>query len=188
MSRVVVLLAVLWLLVFAGSARADGRLEAGVATVDTTYHVGSSAGQYAPTRDGGYGDYDPHVQQGKNQASYGIQSRLSARAIVVREAGGAKHAILKTDLYIPQDLLWRRVAHLLEQGDSGIGRQNLTMSVSHNHSSPYYSSTAWGAWAFQDVFDIRFYETIARRFAGAVEQAEAKTVPVRISARTGTLD
>ena len=93
------------------SADAQGRLEAGVATVDTTYHVGSSAGQYASTRDGGVGDYDPHVQQGKNQASYGIQSRLTARAIVVREAGGQKHAILKTDLYIPQDMLWRRVAH-----------------------------------------------------------------------------
>ena len=71
---------------------------------------------------------------------------------------------------------------------SGIGRQNLTMAVSHNHSSPYYSSTAWGAWAFQDVFDIRFYETMARRFADAVEQADAQTVPVRVSARTGTLD
>jgi hypothetical protein len=52
----------------------------------------------------------------------------------------------------------------------------------------YYSSTAWGAWAFQDVFDIRFYETMARRFADAVEQAAERTVPVRVSARTGTLD
>ena len=62
------------------------------------------------------------------------------------------------------------------------------MAVSHNHSSPYYSSTAWGAWAFQDVFDIRFYETMAQRFADAVEQADEKTVPVRVSARTGKLD
>jgi hypothetical protein len=172
----------------ATAATDGGRLEAGVAVVDTTYHVGSSAGQYATTRDSGYGDHDPHFQQGKNQASYGIQSRLTARAIVVRQAGGEKLALLKTELYIPQDLLWRRVAHLLEQRGIGIGRHNLTMSVSHNHSSPYYSSTAWGAWAFQDVLDIRFYETMARRFADAVEQADERLVPVRVSARTGRID
>jgi hypothetical protein len=165
-----------------------GRLEAGVATVDTTYHVGSSAGQYASTRDGGPGEYDPHFQQGKNQASYGIQSRLTARAIVVRQAGGQKLALVKTDLYIPQDLLWRRVAHLLEAEGIGIGRRNLTMTVSHNHSSPYYSSTAWGAWAFQDVLDVRFYETIARRIARSVIEADERLVPVRVSARTGRID
>ena len=39
------------------------------------------------------------------------------------------------------------------------------MAVSHNHSSPFYSSTAWGVWTFQDVFDIRFYSYYAERMA-----------------------
>src|SRR4051812_13110679 len=51
------------------AAEASGAgVEAGAATLDGTYHVGSSAGQYASTRDGGYGDVDPHLQQVKNQA------------------------------------------------------------------------------------------------------------------------
>src|SRR5215213_2844909 len=91
-------------MVFPATASA-GQLEAGTASLDATYHVGSSAGQYASTRDGGYGDFDPHFQQGKNQASYGIQSRLSVRAVVVQADGGDKFALVKTDLYIPQDML-----------------------------------------------------------------------------------
>ena len=34
-----------------------------------------------------------------------------------------------------------------------------------------YSSTSWGVWAFQDVFDIRFFEYLAHRMATAVEEA-----------------
>ena len=53
----------------------------------------------------------------------------------------------------------------------GITRANLTMAVTHDHSSPYYSSTSWGAWAFQDVYDVRFFDYYAKRMAEAVEQA-----------------
>ena len=78
------------------------------------------------------------------RASYGIQSRLQVRALVVEGADGKRIALVKNDLYIPQDLLWRRTAQLLEAGDSGIARANLTMASTHNHSSPYYSSTVVG--------------------------------------------
>src|SRR5690349_17113533 len=57
------------------SAKSSANVQAGAAILDGTYHVGNSAGQYASTRDGGYGDVDPHLQQVKNQASYGVQSR-----------------------------------------------------------------------------------------------------------------
>ena len=49
------------------------------------------------------------------------------------------------------------------------------MAATHNHSSPMYSSTSWGVWAFQDVFDIRFYEYMARQMADAVEEAGRPT-------------
>ena len=55
--------------------------------------------------------------------SYGIQSRLSARALVVEGPDGERVAIVKNDLYIPQDLLYRRAAQILEAGDSGITRE-----------------------------------------------------------------
>src|SRR4029079_18972769 len=88
-------------------------VQAGAAVLDGTYHVGNSAGQYASTRDGGYGDVDPHLQQVKNQASYGVQSRENVRALVVKGTDGNLVAMVSDDHYIPQDALWRRTAQIL---------------------------------------------------------------------------
>ena len=158
-------------------------MRAGAAAVDATWHVGASAGQYAS--DGtplGEGGVDPGMHSTRRAPSYGVQSRLSARAIVVEGSDGKRWAIVKQDLYIPQDLLWRRTAQILAAGDSGINETNLTMSATHDHSSPYYSSPSWGVWAFQDVFDLRFYDYYAHRLADAVEQASKNLEPVRVSA------
>jgi len=89
-------------------------VQAGAAILDGTYHVGNSAGQYASTRDGGYGDVDPHVEQAKNQASYGVESRESVRALVVKGSDGKLMAMVSDDHYIPQDALWRRTAQILD--------------------------------------------------------------------------
>ncbi len=169
------------LLGLAGSAEAGVR--AGAASVDTSWHVGASAGQYADdgTPVGEHG-VDPGTHSTRRAPSYGMQSRLAARAIVIEGPDGNRVAIVKQDNYIAQDLLWRRAAQILEQGDSGIGKSNLTMAVTHNHSSPYYSSPSWGVWAFQDVFDLRFYEYQAQRIAEAVEVAADRLQPVRVSA------
>jgi hypothetical protein len=187
-----------------------GELMVGVGVEDASWHVGASAGQYAgapedplpspedPT--GNVGDFvsheaetfDPTGLSTRRYPSYGIQSRLSVRAIVVDgpSAGtGDRVAILKNDLYIPQDLVYRRAAQILEQnGTSGITAENLTMAVTHNHSSPFYSSTSWGAWAFQDVFDIRFFEYMAQQMAAAVEEAAAGLTPARVAARSTYYD
>src|SRR3954451_10411588 len=158
-------------------------VQAGAAIVDGTYHVGSSAGQYASTRDGGYGDVDPHMEQVKNQASYGVQSRESVRALVVKGTDGNLVALVSDDHYIPQDALWRRTAQILDQKTSGlINAKNLTMTVTHNHSSPSYSSLDWGVWTFQDAFDFRFFDYYANQNANAVLKALANLKPVRVSA------
>src|SRR5207249_12232333 len=91
-------------LVIPAAAHAAGQVRAGAAVLDGTYHVGNSAGQYASTRDGGYGDVDPHAEQVKNQASYGVQSRESVRALVVRGADGHYVALVSDDGYLPQDV------------------------------------------------------------------------------------
>jgi hypothetical protein len=183
-SRVAVTVVALCATVFAcaGTAQAHG-VRAGAGAVDASWHVGASAGQYAS--DGspvGEHGVDPGAHSTRRSPSYGMQSRLSARAIVVEGPDGRRVAIVKTDMYIAQDLLWRRAAQILEQGDSGIGKTNLTMAVSHNHSAPYYASPSWGVWAFQDVFDLRFYEYYAQRIARAVELAADRLEPVRVSA------
>src|SRR4051812_37010921 len=165
------------------------RVQAGAAVVDGTYHVGNSAGQYASTRDGGYGNVDPHAQQVKNQASYGVQSRESVRALVVRGIDGKLVALVSDDHYIPQDALWRRTAQLLDADTAGlIDEHNLTLSVTHNHSSPSYSSFDWGVWTFQDVFDFRFFDYYARQNAAAVEQAWRNLHDVRVSATVSHFD
>src|SRR6059058_1103252 len=180
MRRWVIGGAVLAALATAPTAHA-AQVQAGAAVVDGTYHVGNSAGQYASTRDGGYGDVDPHAEQVKNMASYGVQSRESVRAIVIKGADGQYVAILSDDHYIPQDALWRRTAQLLDADTGGkINQRNLVMAVTHNHSSPSYSSFDWGVWSFQDVFDFRFFDYYARQNARAVEDALAKLQPIKV--------
>ena len=167
-----------------------GVVRAGVAKVDASWRVGASAGQYASdgTFIGNHG-VDPGRHSTRRAASYGVQSRLQARALVVEGPDGKRVAIVKNDLYIPQDLLFRRTAQILEQrGTSGIGRATLTMAASHNHSSPMYSSSSWGVWAFQDVIDVRFFEYYAQRQAEAVERAAAALVPVRVGASVSRFD
>ncbi|HEX8086273.1 MAG TPA: neutral/alkaline non-lysosomal ceramidase N-terminal domain-containing protein [Solirubrobacteraceae bacterium] len=168
-----------------GATAHAGQLRAGVGVVDASWHVGASAGQYASGRQDTF-HIDPHVHQIKNAPSYGVQSRLSMRAVVVEEAGGERFALVKTDAYIPQDLLFRRAAQLL--AGTGIDRTNLVMAVTHDHSSPYYTSTAWGAWAFQDVLDIRAYDYYAKAIAAAVKKAAANLKPVRVGASATYFD
>jgi hypothetical protein len=166
-----------------------GQVRAGAAVVDGTYHVGNSAGQYASTRDGGYGNVDPHLQQVKNQASYGVEARESVRALVIEGVDGNYIALVSDDHYVPQDALWRRTAQLLDEQTGGkINEQNLTMSVTHNHSSPSYSSFDWGVWAFQDVFDFRFFDYYAHRNAEAIKRALDDMHDVRVSGTVSYFD
>ncbi len=136
------------------------------------------------------GTMDPSGHSIRRKKSYGIQSRLDVRAIVVKGATGAPVAVVKTNQYIPQDLLYRRAAQLLEASseDCGVTRATLTMAATHNHSSPMYSSTAWGVWAFQDVFDIRFYNYLAGKIADAVTAACDQLAPARVGASVGYFD
>ena len=62
------------------------------------------------------------------------------------------------------------------------------MAVTHNHSSPFYSSTSWGVWTFQDVFDVRFFNYMAERMFAAVERACDELVPVRVGASVDEFD
>jgi hypothetical protein len=188
------LLFVLALLAALPAGAFAAELKAGVGEVDASWHVGSGAGQYASA--GTFVDehgFDPGVHSYHFARSYGLQSRLKIRAIVVEGPSGPdgerqRVAIVKNDLYIPQDLLYRRTAQLLEQGDSGITRETLTMAVTHNHSSPYYSTPSWGVWTFQDFFDVRFFNYYAERMAAAVERAAADMKPVRVGGAVRQLD
>jgi hypothetical protein len=175
-------------------------VRAGVATVDGTWKVGSSAGQYATAVEDdtsiAVGDHtkDPSVLSIHRAPSYGIETRTNFKALVIEGLDGKRHAIVANNFYIAQDLVNRRVAGILRDRDTaiashlqagnptGIDDTNLTVYISHDHSSPFYSSTGWGVWTFQDVFDLRFFEYVAERMADAVVQASEHLRPVRMGA------
>lgn len=176
---------------------------AGVASVDASWHLGAGGGQFAEDVDSTGepsavydGQVDPFLHATKKRPARGIQSRTVTRALVVEGANDRRFAAVANDLYLPNDLLNRRVAQLLEQHDlavstglqegelTGISEDNLAITASHNHNSPFYSTPSWGTWVFQDVYDLRFFEYMATRMAQAVIDASAQLRPVRIGAVT----
>ena len=167
-------------------------LRAGVSVVDATWHVGAAAGQYTDARDPSApvtgGDVDPQQYATTKEASYGVQSRLTIRALVVEGSNGERAALVKSDNYLAQDHLLRRVGQLLAEGDSGVAYEDILHAASHNHSSPYYATPAAGVWLFEDVMDLRMFEYQARAMARAIEQAAAAMVPARMGATTITHD
>ncbi|MEO6204834.1 MAG: hypothetical protein ABIO67_05565, partial [Mycobacteriales bacterium] len=166
---------------------AAGTLKAGAAVVDDTWHVGASAGQYASTADpsgGVQAEWDPNVHSVKNAPSYGVASRMSVRTLVLQSGTDAPVALVKQDLYLAQDLVVRRAAQILANDGSKVTYDNILVSATHDHNSPYYSTPAAGVWVFQDAFDLRFFEYHARAIARSIEEAEHALRPAKIGATT----
>ena len=162
--------------------------EAGAAVVDASWHIGASGGQFSddgPPTDGEA--VDPHHHSTKKKSSYGLGSRVEVRALVVKDAQGEKVAIVSHDLYLPQDLLTRRIASLVE-AKIGIPADHVMVTASHNHNSAFYSTPGWGTWLFQDVYDLRFFEYMAQRSLEAVSKANHELVPVRMGGSTTTFN
>ena len=162
---------------------------AGVGIADATWHVGAGAGQYTEkdpnaaslaTQD----DIDPNGHSTTQRRSYGVHSRLTYRALVVEGNNGERVALVKSDSYLAQDMLTRRVGQILAEGDSGVTFENILLQASHNHSSPYYTTPGWGVWLFQDAFDARAFEYQARQMAAAIEQGADNLRPARMGATT----
>jgi hypothetical protein len=173
-----------------GTAAPEKTIRAGVGIADATWNVGAAAGQYAPENSSlaenlaGGGEVDPHVHSRAKEKSYGVHSRLSIRAIVVEGVDGKRVALLKSDNYLAQDLLLRRAGQLLAAAGSEVGYQDILHTASHNHSSPYYTTTSPGVFIFQDVFDQRMFEYQARAIRDAVLAAEKDLRPARMAATT----
>ena len=171
-------------------AVAGPTIRAGVGIADATWNVGAAAGQYAPENTSlaenvaGDAEVDPYQHSHIKEKSYGVHSRLSVRAIVVEALDGHRVALLKSDNYLAQDLLVRRAAQLLSTAGSKVAYGDILYSASHNHSSPYYSTTSPGVFVFQDVFDQRMFEYQARAVRDAILSAEADLQPARMAATT----
>jgi hypothetical protein len=166
-----------------------GVVRAGYGQADASWHVGAGAGQYtAKSPDqaniGSGGSVDPHAHSTAQRDSYGVQSRLSYRTILVEDGEGDQVAFVKSDSYLAQDYLTRRVGQILQDNGSSVSYDEIFLMASHNHSSPYYTTPSWGVWVFQDVFDLRAFEYHARSMARSILEAEAALVPARMGATT----
>ncbi|MEO7428547.1 MAG: neutral/alkaline non-lysosomal ceramidase N-terminal domain-containing protein, partial [Acidimicrobiales bacterium] len=163
----------------------DGVLCVGVGIADATWQVGAGAGQYAGDTDGSAvtgGDIDPHAHAVKSKNSYGVQSRLTMRALVVRGSNGRKIVLLKSDNYLAQNHLIRRAGQLLAAAGSSITADDILHSATHNHNSPYYSTPSAGVWVFQDVMDLRAFEYQARAIRDAILAGEKNLAAARMGA------
>jgi len=174
------------------------QVRAGVAVFDATGPLGGSAGQYAditcdfepdPNACSGNGrvfpdDFDPSAFSTGKKGAYGLHTRITVRALVIEGNNGKRVALLKSDNYLAQDMLQRRVAQILNAGSSGIGYEQILHSASHAHSSPYQLTQAAGVWVFQDQFSEIAFERMAQAMAAAIESAAADLRPVRLSATT----
>ena len=171
-------------------------ISAGYGEADATWNVGAAAGQYAndntslaenlnPAKPG---EVDPYQFSHIKEKSYGIQSRLTVRAIVVEGVDGERVALLKSDNYLAQDLLLRRAGQLLAAKGSKLDHTKILHTASHNHSSPYYTTTSPGVFVFQDVFDQRMFEYQARAIATAVKAAEDSLQPAKMAATSIPFD
>ena len=168
-----------------------GVVRAGYGEADATWNVGAGAGQHADKSPDqanlvAGGEVDPHSNSVTQKDSYGVQSRLSYRAIVVEDAEGDQTVFVKSDNYLAQDYLARRAGQILAAEGSSISYDEIFHMASHNHSSPYYTSPSWGVFVFQDVFDMRAFEYHARQMAAAIMEAEKGMVPARMGATTVT--
>jgi hypothetical protein len=175
----------------AAAAAPRSNVRAGVGITDATWHVGAGSGQYAGKEPNATGlvtqdEVDPHNHSTAQKHSYGVQSRLTYRALVVEGNNGKRVALVKSDSYLAQDMLTRRVGQILDKGDSGVTLDNILLQASHNHSSPYYTTPAAGVWLFQDSFDVRAFEYHARQMAAAIDKAADNLRPARMGATNVT--
>jgi hypothetical protein len=194
LAAVIALVVVIPLIVAATEPDPDpcaGVLCAGAASVDATWHTGAGQGQL-----GGAGNslsedkYDPFHHQTKMVPTDGIQSRTYAKAIVVRGPDGTKAAYVKSDLYLQQEIMTRRIVELVTGGDPanqdyvvpGLEPSGIMLGGTHNHSAPHYTSTSWGVWIFADAFDYRAFDETARKIARSIKDAADAMKPARVGA------
>ena len=168
-------LCALTLIVPASARAADTR--AGVAVKDATWHVGASrrpvhrrhrpGGRASRRRPAPAHDQEAHLRRRRRCAR-------STRALRGRGRPGRPRRDRRQRPLPAAGLPDRRVASLLArarprlaggQRSTGITDENLAITASHNHKTPFYSTPGWGTAIFQDVIDLRFYDYMARQMA-----------------------
>ena len=174
----------------AATPAAGGPVRAGAAAVDASWHVGASAGQYADRRQLRRSPWrrprrpTPTARTRRTGSSpASAPARWSWRAPT-----GTASRSSRTTSTSPRTCCTAAPPSCSSRATPG-SRARTSRSPSRT-TTPRRTTPppSWGAWAFQDVYDVRFFDYYAKRMAKAVEQAADALVPVRIGASVSTFD
>ena len=161
----------------AASPAAGGQVRAGAAAVDASWHVGASAGQYAT--DGSF--VGAH---GVDPATHSYRKNALLRHPVPPQRPRAGRRGRRR-----QPRRGRQERPLHPAGPAVPPHRPAAASRatpgSRARTSRWRSRTttprrttrppSWGAWTFQDVFDVRFFDYYAKRMAEAVERGRRRS-------------
>ena len=108
----------------------------------------------------------------------GIEQPPDIKATVLRR-GDLKLAVVRADIYLMHEYLHRHVANLVEE-DTGLGRDQIFLAGTHNHSAPQPSFPAPGVWSLADGFDPRHFVYLSEKIAEAIRRADDDRRPARL--------
>ncbi|HEX9696343.1 MAG TPA: neutral/alkaline non-lysosomal ceramidase N-terminal domain-containing protein [Actinomycetota bacterium] len=114
-------------------------------------------------------------------ASRGIHLRLQANAFVIRDANGAKVAVVQADLGGIPGEVHKAVANRIAAA-TGIAESHLLISATHSHQGPggifqYQGYALLGG----DEFDPRVFEAVVSGLTRAVVDADARLAPAKMA-------
>lgn len=110
----------------------------------------------------------------------GIEQPPDVKALVIRR-GDLKTAVVRADIYLMHEFIHRRVATLVE-AQTGLGRDEIFLAGTHNHSAAQPSHPSPGVWSLADGFDPRHFVYITHKIADALLAADADLQPARLRA------
>lgn len=165
-------------------ADAGDALRVGAGKASMAWRVGAKPGQVG-TGAGTSLDRDPYPYSTIAEPSDGVHSEPTAKAVVL-ESGGERYALVKADTFLMHEHLHRRVSDLV--AGTGIPREHILLSATHNHSAPHTTSSGVAVAAFTDAFDVRHWSYQTRQLATAIERAVETLEPATARAVEGTFD
>lgn len=158
----------------------DDRLRVGVGEATLAFRAGAAPGQvgtsFGTSLDEGLYPYTIASEPGD-----GWHSEPSAKAFVIETQEGERMALVKTDLYLMQHSIHKRVADLVVD-ETGVDRAHLFLQGNHDHSHPYANSPSWGLCLFTDCYDQRQWSYMTRQIADAITTAAEDLQPAEVGA------
>lgn len=125
-------------------------------------------------------------QKGGFLRSEGIDTRLYARALLIRNRAGAEVALVQVDIGAVTGEIWRAVLNRVEP--LGVSGPHLLISATHTHGGPGAAQQAPAhGLLVGDAYDPRVFKRIVDGIAAAITVAHGRMAPARVAIGQGVL-